>query len=234
MPVLKTLVDADIKNCFRNAAMAANKTESELLREAVISKIESESGKALPARLDAEEGQLSEMSVLKTRVEAYIKILFRRAAEAVRKTESELLREIVIDRISLPGADDQPVKPDPAKLGVTLMTIRMPGFVAEAITKRSKSIGMSSSRWVAALAQSHLTRVPVASEEEIKALRISNRELAAIGRNINQIARALNNPLQDSEPFPVQRLIQLSEVILTNRVSIEALIRASQNAWDIS
>jgi hypothetical protein len=62
-------------------------------------------------------------------------------------------------------------------------------FIADAVRDRVARKGMSASRWKAYLVQSHLMREPVLSEKEIEALRMSNLELRAIGRNLNQIAK---------------------------------------------
>jgi len=58
------------------------------------------------------------------------------------------------------------------------------------ITERAKAEGFTSrTAWLTAVAMANLNREPVLTESEIQALRTSNRELAAIGRNLNQIAK---------------------------------------------
>jgi predicted DNA binding CopG/RHH family protein len=173
------------------------------------------------------------MPVLKTLVDPEIKSRFRKIAKALKLSESELLRAIVFDRTSAVNEVDQPIKPDPENAETDRMTVRMPRFLIKAIKDRAKKKGMAPSRWVAALAQSNITCKPVMSDDEIIKLRISNRELAAIGRNINQIARALNDTLQNSERLPLDKLAELGRVIAENRAAIRALVRASQNAWGV-
>lgn len=171
------------------------------------------------------------MPVLKTLVEPEIKMRFRKMAKARKLSESELLRVLVLEATGAEKGTDQPIEPNPEKVELERMTVRMPRFLIEATKDRAKKKGMAPSRWVAALVQSNLTGKPVMSDDEILKLRISNRELAAIGRNINQIARALNDTLQNSERLPLDKLIELGRIILENRAAIRGLVRASQNVW---
>jgi len=53
-----------------------------------------------------------------------------------------------------------------------------------------------------------IKKEPVLTDEEIRELRLSNRQLASIGRNINQIAKALNME-KDSDQ-------QINKTILEN------------------
>jgi iron-sulfur cluster repair protein YtfE (RIC family) len=91
---------------------------------------------------------------------------------------------------------------------------------------------MAPSRLVAALVQSNLMRAPVMSAAEIAALQESNRELAAIGRNVNQIAKAINEAFHHTERVRLDKLVELAQAIQENRATIRALVRASQNAWN--
>jgi hypothetical protein len=67
--------------------------------------------------------------------------------------------------------------------------------------------------------------------EEIIVLQASNRELTAIGRNINQIAKVLNESFYRVEQVKMETLTELMRVINTNEAAIRALIRVSQNYW---
>jgi ABC-type uncharacterized transport system ATPase subunit len=68
--------------------------------------------------------------------------------------------------------------------------------------------------------------------QEIQALLASSRELAALGRNINQIAHALNSAFHETERVKLEQLAAVHGAVLENRAAIRALVRASQNAWD--
>ncbi|WP_160410891.1 plasmid mobilization relaxosome protein MobC [Massilia cellulosiltytica] len=107
----------------------------------------------------------------------------------------------------------------------------MPAFLMRAATERAMGKGTSFSRWIGALVQSHLTRRPVLTETELLALEASTRELAAIGRNINQIARVLNEAYFQTERIRLDKLNELSRRITQTREAIGALVRASRNSW---
>lgn len=185
------------------------------------------------------------MPVLKTLIDPESKTRFRRMAQTRGLSESEFLRAIALAVIEDEdgegtediAADPRPVAPDAEKADVTRMTVRMPRFLLEAVRARARGKGMAPSRWVAALVQSHLTQEPVMTHDELLVLLASNRELAAIGRNINQIAHALNsarlsNTLScESDRVRLEELFRLREAIIQDRVAIRALVRASQNSW---
>jgi hypothetical protein len=56
----------------------------------------------------------------------------------------------------------------------------------------AQSDGMTVPRWIVALIRAHVEGKPQIGPPTIDALRASNLELQAIGRNLNQVARALN------------------------------------------
>jgi predicted HicB family RNase H-like nuclease len=172
------------------------------------------------------------MPVLKTLVETPLKSRFQSMARARGLSESEFLRLIVLTLADQCEDVDQPVLPDAKQADTDRMTVRMPRFLHEAVKVRAKSKGMAPSRWVAALVQSHLTRQPVMTDDELAVLLSSNRELAAIGRNINQIARALNEAFHETERVRIEKLAELTVLIDANRAAIRGLVRASQNAWE--
>jgi predicted DNA binding CopG/RHH family protein len=171
------------------------------------------------------------MPVLKTLVDTEIKTRFKNIAKAQGLSESELLRAVALVVTGQDNSADQLVKPDAEKSDLDRMTVRMPRFLLEAIDVQAKTKGMAPSRWVASLVQSHLTDQPVMTDDELAALKASNRELAAIGRNINQIAKVLNETFYETEQVKLDKLAELSQTIEKNRETVRALVRASQNSW---
>ena len=171
------------------------------------------------------------MPVLRARVDPETKELFLALAAAEGVTESILLRQLVQGAIGRRQEVRAPVAPDLEKLDMARLTIRMPQFLLEAAGQRAEVKGMASSRWISALVQSNLMREPVMSDREIETLQASARQLASIGRNINQIARSLNEAFRGAEQIRLEKLMELSDAINANRDTIRALVRASQKAW---
>ncbi len=170
---------------------------------------------------------------IRARVDEDQKKRFIRKAKTLNMTESELLREIVLAVIDQNNGIDQPIEPDAENAEAVRVTLRMPRFLREGVELRAKLRGMEAvNRWITALIQSNLTRNPVMTDEEIRELKTSNRELAAIGRNINQIAKALNRDSYDTEQVRLDKLVELSRLVTDNRDAIRALVRASQNTWE--
>ncbi|MDG5827074.1 plasmid mobilization relaxosome protein MobC (plasmid) [Xylella fastidiosa subsp. pauca] len=163
------------------------------------------------------------MPVLKTVVEPETKTSFRSMAKARGLSESELLRAVVL---AVTGQDTdtdtslEPYAEKAEKVDIDRMTVRMARFLLEATKERARSKGMAPSRYVAALVQSNLTKQPVMTEEEIKVLLASNRELAAIGRNINQIAHVLNSAFHETERVRLDKLAELHQALVENRAAI--------------
>lgn len=178
------------------------------------------------------------MPVLKTLVESKTKTRFRNMAKARGLSESELLRAVLQAATGTDNNDEHPTQPDPDNAEVDRMTVRMPRFLLEATKARAKRKGMAPSRWITALVQSNLTGNPVMSDTEVVAIRACARELAAIGRNMNQIARAINlankiNPGSfDQSWLPLGKLEEARIAIEKNRAAIQALVRASQGEWE--
>ncbi|MDD4907127.1 MAG: plasmid mobilization relaxosome protein MobC, partial [Methylobacter tundripaludum] len=167
----------------------------------------------------------------KTLVETETKRRFRNLAKTRGLSESELLRSVVLV-VTGQDAADLPIEPEAENSELERMTVRLPGFLMDAAKQRGKSKGMAASRWVAALVQANLTGKPVMTDKELAVLQASNRELAAIGRNINQIAKALNEAFHETERVRLDTLAALNQSITENRAAIHSLVRASQQAWE--
>lgn len=170
------------------------------------------------------------MAYLTTRAEPEIKALFRKRAMAKGLKESELLRRLVLSELGK-SEPELVTKPDLKKIDFERITVRMPLFLLDATKAHAKVKGMAPSRWITALVQSNITNQPVMTDVQLVELRSSNRELAAIGRNINQIAKAINEAFYETERLRLDKLAEITQCIAENREVIRALVRASQNAW---
>lgn len=132
-------------------------------------------------------------------------------------------------------AMSKPVHPGDAEL--VRFELRIASFLKSEVKRRAAQEGMSSSEWVAALIQTVVTSEPVLTEREAEAVSFSNRELAAVGRNLNQIARAMNRAeligvnFSKDEVLTLQGIALLSKKIEKLRSSIFSLITARNRAW---
>jgi len=133
-------------------------------------------------------------------------------------------------QVELPGLTDCP---SPTEVLTQQATVRLPAFLMDSARARASLKGMGLGRWMASLVQNHLSRQPVATDKEIIAVRAMNRELAAIGRNVNQIAKALNSAVHGVERGQVSltELERLPAAITVSRKVISVLVRKSQQSW---
>jgi hypothetical protein len=101
----------------------------------------------------------------------------------------------------------------------------------KAVLERSNLERCSQRRWIIDAIRAGLTREPQFGMNEIDALGESNYQLLAIGRNLNQIAKAINDGRRDS--IAIESIEQLRQVINAHTDKVSAAIRASLERWNI-
>ena len=179
------------------------------------------------------------MPMLRARVDEDLKSLFLQKAEVLNLSESELLSKIVLEFFAHAKNKDEvedvlrAVQADAENAEIEKMTIRLPRFLVDAAKEKAKAKGMATSRWIAALVQSSLMQKPVMVDQELNELRTNIRELNAIGRNINQMARALNESKNNTDKVKLDNLDLLRNYLDRNIASVRGLVRASQQAWGL-
>lgn len=96
---------------------------------------------------------------------------------------------------------------------------------------RAVARGMRPATYASVLLRSHLRKLTPLPKDELLALKRSIGELAAIGRNINQIARAVNEggkaPGSAREEF--RAMLKICEALRDNT---KALIQANVTSWE--
>jgi len=96
---------------------------------------------------------------------------------------------------------------------------------------RSEARGMRPATYVAVLTRSHLRQLAPLPKEELLALRRSIGELAAIGRNLNQIARAANDGgrLPGSAREEFRAMLKVCEALRDNT---KGLLKVNVTSWE--
>ncbi len=96
---------------------------------------------------------------------------------------------------------------------------------------RAEARGMRAATYVSVVVRSHLRQLAPLPKDELVALKRSVAELATIGRNINQIARAVNEggraPGSVSEEF--RAMLKICEALRDNT---KALLQANVTSWE--
>ena len=99
------------------------------------------------------------------------------------------------------------------------------------LCERATSRGMPSATYAAVLVRSHLRKVTPLPSEELAALKRSIAELGAIGRNLNQIATALNAGGRLEGPGR-QHVELMLKIAVGLRDHVKALLIANETSWE--
>lgn len=175
--------------------------------------------------------------ILKARVTPGMKAAFERYASARNKSIPAALAELVQHVIRSAGIDAAQLTPPVAPpLRSERVTVRL--SLDEMRQAEGLAEGYGGVReWIVALVRSRTTAgEPQFSQAEQIALYESNRELWAIGRNVNQIAHALNSDLYQAGRLQgsLKRLPELEGLraaIDAHTAKVMALCNAAASRW---
>lgn len=168
--------------------------------------------------------------VFPDRIEAGKRTVIKRVDEYAKATRQE------VRALQREGSDDEeiaealglPLSVVRRYLGTTKeIHVRLAEHEEREVALRAKRDGTTRPGWVRKVVRAALHRSPQFSEREELALLESNRELAALGRNINQIAHQLNISLNAADLVNAQLLRDLDATIQAHRDKVYALINAN-------
>ena len=98
---------------------------------------------------------------------------------------------------------------------------------------RSAALGMRPATYVSVLTRSHLRSLTPLPKEEFLALKRSIAELASIGRNINQIAKAANGGGRVPESVGAEFRAML-KICVALRDNTKSLLKANETSWGMT
>jgi hypothetical protein len=98
------------------------------------------------------------------------------------------------------------------------------------LSERAAARGMAAATYVSVLVRSHLRNLAPLPKEELSALKRSVAELGAIGRNMNQIARAASQGGKPSGPDreDLWAMLRVAEAL---RDHVKTLLKANLISW---
>lgn len=165
---------------------------------------------------------------LKTRWIAY--------CESIGKTPGAAVKEAITAQLA--KAEKSPplktyaqINESPTKEPKKRFEILLTQSERQAIRERADAERCSMRRWIIDACRAGLTGEPQFGMSEIDALGESNYQLLALGRNLNQIARRLNEG--NYEPVTVERIAALSALVDKHTDKVNTAIRASLERWNI-
>jgi hypothetical protein len=185
---------------------------------------------------------------LKTRVSSETKARVHALAEQQLITESVWLRRLVTDALRDTPADESAAmrggskgsagsRNDVLDAGAEekpgmRVCIRLRPEDRLLLRERASARGMPSATYVSVLLRAHLRNLAPLPKDELMALKRGIAELGAIGRNLNQIARAVNS---DSRVAGLARedLRAILKVCEALRDNTKGLIKANVRAWEV-
>ena len=174
---------------------------------------------------------MSDTQHLMTWVTRDAKARFATLAQDQGITTSALLKRLV-DASLVPTTVVKPQSPDsvePVQASGRL-SIRLRADDLVLLRERAAAREMPTSTYVSLLVRSHLRSVTPLPTAELVALKLSVAEVSAIGRNINQIARAFNQGERGNGPG-TKDLYTLLRALNGLRVHIKELINANLTSW---
>lgn len=165
------------------------------------------------------------------RVTQETKSRLRELAQRENQTESALLKQLL--GVMLRGVGDEvPAarERDESANRQARLTIRLQASDHLLLRERSEARATPAATYVSVLVRSHLRALSPLPKAELLALKRSIAELAAIGRNINQIAKVANDggklPGTVREEF--RAMLKICEAL---RENTKALLKANVTSW---
>lgn len=190
---------------------------------------------------------MSNEHYLKTRVPEDVKARVHALADQEFITESIWLKRLVMDALR-DGSDDAST----SRVGRPAVADHRSAVVEESreallgkrvcirltledrllLRERAAARGLPSATYVSVLVRSHLRHVAPLPRDEYLALRSAVSELGAIGRNINQIARAANrgDPVVGPSRADLFAMLKVCEAM---RDHVKGLLKANLRSWNV-
>jgi hypothetical protein len=168
---------------------------------------------------------------IQCRVTPAIKALVRALARRDQITESALVKQLleVVVRSSA-AAGLSRLEPPRAPRDLRLY-VRLDPNDRLLLNERAAARGMPAATYVAVLVRSHLRNLAPLPKQELLALKSAVAELGAIGRNLNQIARAMNQGQRVAGPGreELRAMLQVGGAL---RDHVKALLARNEKSWD--
>jgi predicted DNA binding CopG/RHH family protein len=171
-------------------------------------------------------------ALVQCRVPSATKLVLRQLAEREQISESALIRQLLatVVRTSSVGEAQLVVGREVENRDARLM-IRLGADDRLLLSERAAARGMPAATYVAVLVRSHLRKLTPLPREETAALKRSIAELGAVGRNLNQIARAVSQG-QRVEPPGRQDLLDMLKIATALRDHFKGLLKANEASWE--
>ncbi|WP_350614361.1 plasmid mobilization relaxosome protein MobC [Pseudomonas sp. HY7a-MNA-CIBAN-0227] len=156
--------------------------------------------------------------------------------KALGKKPGAAIKEAIEQQLAKAAANPQPkiyhqIHEAPAAEPKQRFEILLTASEKAAVKERTRVERCSMRRWIVDAIRAGLTHEPQFGMSEIDALGESNYQLLALGRNLNQISRRLNEGAY--EPVTVERIEALTRIVDNHTDIVNRAIRASLERWNV-
>ena len=162
-----------------------------------------------------------------------LKSEFTQLCRSNGQSPSAVLRAAARQLTRQPGAasviDVVREQPDPSRARIE---IRLTGSERQAIDRISSEAGVSPNKWICDLVRAYITCDPQFGMHELQVVGESNAQLKAIGRNLNQIALALNRGNESDGMVDV--IFKLTGQINEHTEKVQVVIRSNLDRWRVT
>jgi predicted DNA binding CopG/RHH family protein len=176
-------------------------------------------------------GVMAADAFIHCRVTSDVKALVRRLAEREGINESTLVKQLLefVLRTSAMTELPAPAALDKVNRGARVY-VRLAAEDWRLLKARSTARDVPSATYVALLVRSHLRGAAPLPKAEYLALKQSVLELTALGRNLNQIARMMNQGGRPALPgrAEVGAMLKIAEGL---RDHFKGLLKANERSW---
>ena len=187
---------------------------------------------SLAAALVTRSLTMAAEAFVQCRVTGEVKTLLRVLAEREQITESALVRQLIEVMLRMSAKEGFPQLDTMEKVSRDVrLSVRLAPEDRILLSDRARARGMPSATYVSVLVRAHLRNLAPLPKEELLALKRSVAELGAIGRNLNQIARAANQGGRPAGPGreDLRAMLRVAEGL---RDHVKALLRANEVSWE--
>jgi predicted DNA binding CopG/RHH family protein len=165
------------------------------------------------------------------RVTSETKAVLHKMAAREGITESALVKQLLGAVLRTSAVDDLPASPTEGRANrESRLTVRLASDDLELLKERAGGRSMASATYAAVLLRSHLRNAVPLPKGELLALKRSVAELSAIGRNLNQIARAINSG-ERTALLGRQEVMAMLKIGDGLREHVKALLKANTASW---
>lgn len=174
--------------------------------------------------------QMSDSTHLTTWVSQKTKERFVALARVRDVSESALLKYLVELTLQTANTESHLATTDDVARRVTRLSIRLRPDDQLLLRERARARGMPAATYISVLVRAHLRSLSPLPKEELLALKRVVSELGVVGRNLNQLARAVNQG-ERVAGLPRDDLRALLRVCEGLRDHVKGLLAANIRSW---